>query len=257
MASGATATALSQCGAGSRAHLRWGAVGLGAGRRTFAATTARPGRRQAALRGRSEGDAAATTSAVSASAAAAFGASGDGSPLLSMRRGNGTMGSSWGRAGPSLAPAALSPAASTAAAAAGQGGLWANVVFRAMFIAWLSAQFLKVRRAIHTHIPLARTSTGLPFVEKAFLATDSQLFRSFVRSFAFFFSQIGTSYLTSRRWDWRPLFDSGGMPSSHSALCMGVTTAVACLHGVSSSLFPICLGFSAIVMYVALARACV
>jgi len=30
---------------------------------------------------------------------------------------------------------------------------------------------------------------------------------------------------------------------------MGTTTAVAVLHGVSSSLFPICLGFSAIVMY--------
>ena len=61
--------------------------------------------------------------------------------------------------------------------------------------------------------------------------------------------KILTSYLTTRRLDWRPLFDSGGMPSSHSSLCMAVTTAVGIIHGLGSSLFPVCLGFSAIVMY--------
>lgn len=43
--------------------------------------------------------------------------------------------------------------------------------------------------------------------------------------------------------------DAGGMPSSHSALCMGLTTAVAMQHGLSSSMFPVSLGFSLIVMY--------
>jgi hypothetical protein len=43
--------------------------------------------------------------------------------------------------------------------------------------------------------------------------------------------------------------DAGGMPSSHSSLCMGITTAVAVQQGLSSALFPVCLGFSLIVMY--------
>lgn len=42
---------------------------------------------------------------------------------------------------------------------------------------------------------------------------------------------------------------SGGMPSSHSALCTALTTSVAICHGVADSLFPVCLGFSLIVMY--------
>lgn len=57
------------------------------------------------------------------------------------------------------------------------------------------------------------------------------------------------SSFVERRWDFGVLFSSGGMPSSHSALCMGLTTAVALCHGVADSLFPVCLGFSLIVMY--------
>jgi len=52
-----------------------------------------------------------------------------------------------------------------------------------------------------------------------------------------------------RKWDFRLLFASGGMPSSHSALCTALTTSVAICHGVADSLFPVCLGFSLIVMY--------
>ncbi|GJP44406.1 hypothetical protein CLOM_g3785 [Closterium sp. NIES-68] len=42
---------------------------------------------------------------------------------------------------------------------------------------------------------------------------------------------------------------SGGMPSSHTALCVAVTTSVALLHGVGGPLFPVCLAFSLIIMY--------
>lgn len=42
---------------------------------------------------------------------------------------------------------------------------------------------------------------------------------------------------------------SGGMPSSHSALCFALTTSVALVHGVGDALFPVCLGFTLIVMY--------
>jgi hypothetical protein len=47
----------------------------------------------------------------------------------------------------------------------------------------------------------------------------------------------------------REQVDAGGMPSSHSSLCMGITTAVAVQQGLCSTLFPVCLGFSLIVMY--------
>ncbi|KAF8413329.1 hypothetical protein HHK36_001308 [Tetracentron sinense] len=56
-------------------------------------------------------------------------------------------------------------------------------------------------------------------------------------------------FIMKRKWDFRNLFASGGMPSSHSALCTALTTSVALFHGVADSLFPVCLGFSLIVMY--------
>ncbi|KAJ9171511.1 hypothetical protein P3X46_014870 [Hevea brasiliensis] len=57
------------------------------------------------------------------------------------------------------------------------------------------------------------------------------------------------NFFVERKWDLRILFASGGMPSSHSALCTALTTSVALCHGVADSLFPVCLGFSLIVMY--------
>ena len=57
------------------------------------------------------------------------------------------------------------------------------------------------------------------------------------------------NFFVERKWDLRILFASGGMPSSHSALCTALTTSVALCHGIADSLFPVCLGFSLIVMY--------
>ncbi|PPS07360.1 hypothetical protein GOBAR_AA13285 [Gossypium barbadense] len=57
------------------------------------------------------------------------------------------------------------------------------------------------------------------------------------------------TFVSERKWDFRILFASGGMPSSHSALCTASTTSVAICHGIADSLFPVCLGFSLIVMY--------
>lgn len=65
-------------------------------------------------------------------------------------------------------------------------------------------------------------------------------------------AQVAKALLTSvveRRWDLRMLFSSGGMPSSHTALCTALTASVALCHGVSDALFPVCLGFTLIVMY--------
>lgn len=61
--------------------------------------------------------------------------------------------------------------------------------------------------------------------------------------------KVFTTYFVERKWEWKMLLGSGGMPSSHSALCVGLTTSVALCHGVSDCLFPVCLGFSLIVMY--------
>lgn len=62
-------------------------------------------------------------------------------------------------------------------------------------------------------------------------------------------TKVFLNFFVERKWDFRILFASGGMPSSHSALCTALTTSVALCHGVADSLFPVCLGFSSIVMY--------
>lgn len=70
--------------------------------------------------------------------------------------------------------------------------------------------------------------------------------------FAWLFAQllkVPTHFIATGVWRLRAMVDSGGMPSSHSSLCMGVTTAVAVKHGLESSMFPVCLAFSLIVMY--------
>ncbi|KAK8488375.1 hypothetical protein V6N11_072808 [Hibiscus sabdariffa] len=70
--------------------------------------------------------------------------------------------------------------------------------------------------------------------------------------FAWFIAQsmkVFLNFFVERKWDFRILFASGGMPSSHSALCTALTTSVAICHGIADSLFPVCLGFSLIVMY--------
>ncbi|KAK9280402.1 hypothetical protein L1049_014091 [Liquidambar formosana] len=86
-----------------------------------------------------------------------------------------------------------------------------------------------------------------PFV--ATLATNPTFVSGF---FAWLMAQsikVFLNFFVERKWDFRILFASGGMPSSHSALCTALTTSVALCHGVADSLFPVCLGFSLIVMY--------
>lgn len=61
--------------------------------------------------------------------------------------------------------------------------------------------------------------------------------------------KVFLNFWVERKWDLRIMFASGGMPSSHSALCIALTTSVAICHGVADSLFPVCLWFSLIVMY--------
>ena len=65
-------------------------------------------------------------------------------------------------------------------------------------------------------------------------------------------AQVAKVLLTSyrqRRLNLRVLAETGGMPSSHSAIVMGLTTAVGKYAGVSSAPFAIALIFTFVVMY--------
>jgi len=58
-----------------------------------------------------------------------------------------------------------------------------------------------------------------------------------------------TVLMRQGRIDIRTLVTTGGMPSSHTALVMGLTTTVGILEGVHSTLFDVSLVFAFIVMY--------
>lgn len=55
--------------------------------------------------------------------------------------------------------------------------------------------------------------------------------------------------LLERKLDFRTLVTTGGMPSSHTALVVGLTTSIGLTQGWSSPLFDVSLVFSFIVMY--------
>jgi len=61
--------------------------------------------------------------------------------------------------------------------------------------------------------------------------------------------KIPVTAMRTGRFSWLPFVQPGGWPSSHSALCTALTTCIAMVHGLGSSLFPISLAFTVIVMY--------
>lgn len=70
--------------------------------------------------------------------------------------------------------------------------------------------------------------------------------------FAGFFAQLIKfvwKLVRHRKLDFRTLVATGGMPSSHSALVVGLTTSVGLTQGWASPLFDVSLVFSFIVMY--------
>jgi acid phosphatase family membrane protein YuiD len=81
------------------------------------------------------------------------------------------------------------------------------------------------------------------------LAANPVFVTGFRGWFAAQFLKIFTKWYKTGRFSLLAFVDSGGMPSSHSALCAAVTTAVGVRHGLASSLFAACVAFSLIVMY--------
>ena len=61
--------------------------------------------------------------------------------------------------------------------------------------------------------------------------------------------KVPIHYLTHHEWDWKRINGSGGMPSSHSCLCVSLSMYLGCRYGLGSDIFVLSLVLSAIVMY--------
>jgi len=61
--------------------------------------------------------------------------------------------------------------------------------------------------------------------------------------------KIPLQYVTNRSWNFRIAFSTGGMPSSHSAAVVSLTTAIGMKDGVSSTAFAVAAVLSAITMF--------
>ena len=72
---------------------------------------------------------------------------------------------------------------------------------------------------------------------------------SFISWFVAQFLKVVLTLILDRKLDFYRMVGSGGMPSSHSSMVMGLSTAVGLLHGFESSLYAISFVFALIVMY--------
>ena len=63
------------------------------------------------------------------------------------------------------------------------------------------------------------------------------------------FLKVLIGVLRDRRFNFKWLISSGGMPSSHAALSMCLTTSIGLYYGFDSGLFAIALGFAVITMF--------
>jgi uncharacterized protein len=71
----------------------------------------------------------------------------------------------------------------------------------------------------------------------------------FISMFVAQFYKLISSLFIQKKIDWSRLWETGGMPSSHSSSVMALTTSVAITEGLSSVAFAICAVFSIVVMF--------
>lgn len=83
---------------------------------------------------------------------------------------------------------------------------------------------------------------------KALLANEV-LWAALIANFAAQGLKLVIHYLFERRWSWERLLESGGMPSSHSAMVTALATGVGFVAGLDSVAFAVTLVFALIVMY--------
>ena len=61
--------------------------------------------------------------------------------------------------------------------------------------------------------------------------------------------KVFLTLLMDHKWDWHRLVETGGMPSSHAALVVSLTTALGRIYGVQTPEFAVAACFSLIVMF--------
>jgi hypothetical protein len=61
--------------------------------------------------------------------------------------------------------------------------------------------------------------------------------------------KLPLEYLQTHRWTWALLVQAGGMPSSHSALVVGITHGIGLTVGFNSPLFALAFAMSMVVIY--------
>jgi uncharacterized protein len=61
--------------------------------------------------------------------------------------------------------------------------------------------------------------------------------------------KVPLEYLQTHRWNWALLIQAGGMPSSHTALLVGVTHAIGLYDGFDSAVYALAFAMCMIVIY--------
>ena len=61
--------------------------------------------------------------------------------------------------------------------------------------------------------------------------------------------KLPIEYLQTRKWNWSLLVQAGGMPSSHTALLVGITHGIGLSVGFDSALFALAFAMSMVVIY--------
>ena len=82
-----------------------------------------------------------------------------------------------------------------------------------------------------------------------FLTGNLTLDRSILAWAAAQLLKIVAIFVTERRWDWKQILSSGGMPSSHSSTVCACAASVCYLYGRTSPYFAIAALLAAVVMY--------
>ncbi|OGI01468.1 MAG: hypothetical protein A2Y25_07745 [Candidatus Melainabacteria bacterium GWF2_37_15] len=75
------------------------------------------------------------------------------------------------------------------------------------------------------------------------------IFSAFLSVFIAQFIKFIHTYIVKKKFDFKVLATTGGMPSSHTSGTVALTTSVGLISGFSSVEFAIALGFTLIVMY--------
>jgi uncharacterized protein len=75
------------------------------------------------------------------------------------------------------------------------------------------------------------------------------LLAAFLGMFLAQFAKIPIHFLASKELKWNLMFSTGGMPSSHTAMIVSLTTVIGMMSGFNSNVFAICVVVSAIVMH--------